>query len=318
MFSTRIKPGEPPPEVALEMAHLIALRAEAEGLTLNRGKVLAGHNGGYTSAFLGRGMEFSETRRYQPGDDVRTIDWRVTARTGKPHTKLFQEERERPIILALDYRRPMFFATRGVFKAVQASRLAALLAWRALKEGDRVGGFIFSEELHREFRPQLGSRAVLGLFRHMVEDPAWVRAPHKPFIAQSRLSQTVMRLRRVARPGSLVLILSDFNQWDSRVEKELTLLSRHNEVALINLFDPLEADLPPAGAYRITDGKEDLTMETRGSSTRQSYQERFLNHLNNIAQFCTRNALLNINLSTEDSPLEALRVGLLGVKRGKS
>jgi len=240
--------------IGISLPELIALRGELPNLGPRPTNPNTGSAGNYRTRFRGRGMEFAEVRAYQAGDDVRSIDWRVTARRGKPHTKLFHEERERPVLLALDYRRPMFFATRGCFKAVQISRLAALLAWQALARGDRIGAFIFSEERNLELRPQHGKGAILNLFRQMVGDPAWRRPAHKPFEPQHRLATTLQRLRRVARPGSLILLLSDFSQWDTAVEKELTLLRRSCDMELVHCYDRLEQELPPPGNYRVSDG----------------------------------------------------------------
>ena len=299
-----------PPEVSLNLADLIALRAESRGFSLLLGQIRAAQSGGYLSRVRGRGMEFAEVRSYQSGDDVRSIDWRVTARQGKPHTKLFQEERERLVLLAVDYRRPMFFATRGSFKAVQASKLAALIAWQALKQGDRVGSFLFSEERQCELRPQLGKAGVLNLLRQMVADPVWQRPLHQPFEPQLRLAQTLLRLRRVARPGSLILLLSDFAQWDDQVEKQLTLLSRHNDLGLIFCYDPLEQELPPPGNYRVSDGEHDLTMNTMDRSGRDHYRDNFTLHLNTIKLFCRQRRGLFLTCATNQDPLDCLRQGL--------
>lgn len=296
--------------ISLDLAELIALRTGSRGFSLKPRQIRSGQSGGYLSRIRGRGMEFSEVRSYLPGDDVRNIDWRVTARCGKPHTKMFQEERDRPVLLAIDYRRPMFFATRGCFKAVQASKLAALLAWQTLQQGDRVGAFLFSEDRHCELRPQLGKAGVLTLLRQMVSDPAWQRPLHHPFEPQQRLAQTLMRLRRVARPGSLILFMSDFSQWDEQVEKQLSMLGRNNDIGLLFCYDPLEAELPPAGSYRISDGVRDLTMTTLEKSGRLSYQERFFQHRQRIEQFCQRQRSLFLSCATTDDPLDALRFGL--------
>ena len=297
------------PEVCINLADLIALRGVSRGFSLRPGQIRAAQSGGYLSRVRGRGMEFAEVRGYQPGDDVRSIDWRVTARQGKPHTKLFQEERERSVLLAIDYRRPMFFATRGCFKAVQASKLAALLAWRSLEQGDRVGAFLFSEEQQCELRPQLGKAGVLNLLRQMVADPAWQRPQHQPFEPRQRLAQTLMRLRRVARPGSLILLLSDFSQWDEQVEKQLSLLSRHNDLGLIFCYDPLERELPPAGSYRVSDGRNDLTMNTLDRSGRDHYRDNFTRHLETIEQFCRQRRGLFLSCATNQNPLDCLRQG---------
>ena len=123
----------------IELAELINLKPAGESINLAGLRVHALSAGGHLSPFKGRGVEFDESRPYQEGDDLRTIDWRVTARTGEPHTKVFREERNRPIIAWIDLRREMMFATRGVFKAVIAAESAAIVAWSAIAHGDRLG-----------------------------------------------------------------------------------------------------------------------------------------------------------------------------------
>jgi uncharacterized protein (DUF58 family) len=151
--------------VRVNPATLIGLHRAAGSLPLKSSKIQARFSGNYLATFKGRGMEFDEVRPYQPGDDIRTMDWKVTARTGKPHTKLFREERERPVLLWVDYRKPMFFGTRGSFKSVVAAKTAALLAWSAIQHGDRLGGLIFSEKVHQEIRPHRGKAATLHFIR---------------------------------------------------------------------------------------------------------------------------------------------------------
>lgn len=153
--------------VQVSVASLIGLAHAARGLSLHRGDVRARRSDVRRSLFKGRGMEYDESRLYQPGDDVRHLDWRVTARTGKAHTKLFREERERPVFLWVDCRAPMFFATRGRFKSVAAAQIAALLAWSAVHDGDRIGSVLFTEATHREIKPQRGKTGALRLFREL-------------------------------------------------------------------------------------------------------------------------------------------------------
>jgi uncharacterized protein (DUF58 family) len=272
--------------VSIDLPSLMALRQQINCGGRKMKQILATQGGGYQSKFRGRGMEFAEVRSYQFGDDIRSIDWWVTARSGKTHTKLFHEERERPTLVALDYRRPMFFATRGQFKAVIASQLATLIAWQILHQGDRLGAFLFSEERHAELRPQLGKRAVLNLLHQMVNDPVWQRASHKPFEPQQRLYQTLIRLRRVVRPGSAVIIISDFAQWDAEVEKQLTLLKRNNDLTLIFCYDPMEAQLPPAGNYPVSNGQQPFHINTANKLVRQQYAEQFAAHQQRIQHFC--------------------------------
>nr|WP_320049547.1 DUF58 domain-containing protein [uncultured Desulfuromonas sp.] len=293
--------------IAITLPQLIALREQLEASVRRPALARARLGGTYRSLQRGRGMEFAEVRGYQNGDDIRTIDWRVTARTGKPHTKLFQEERERPVLVALDYRRPMFFATRGRFKVVQASHLAALIGWQALKDGDRLGAFLFSEERHVELRPQSGKRGVLRLLQQMVNAPAWQRPAHQPFDPQQRLFNTLIRLRRVARPGSLVTLISDFSQWDAQVEEQLILLARHCSLRLILCYDPLEASLPEHGCYPISDGLSQALLNSDDGHFRRQYQQRFTQHLNVLSQFCQSHRATLLLCATTDQPMECLR-----------
>ncbi|NNF66553.1 MAG: DUF58 domain-containing protein, partial [Gammaproteobacteria bacterium] len=126
--------------VNVSLRQLVALNRAASALTLSSKNVRAQIAGDYLSPFKGRGMEFDESRPYQPGDEARNLHWRVMARTGRPFTKLFREEREQPVLLWVDLRQRMQFATRGVYKSVQAARAATLIAWAASQRGDRVGG----------------------------------------------------------------------------------------------------------------------------------------------------------------------------------
>jgi hypothetical protein len=154
--------------VAVNLKILLNLSKAASSLNLRHDQIRSGQSGAYLSKLKGRGMEFDEARLYQPGDDIRTIDWRVTARTGKTHTKVFREERERPVFISVDYRPTMAFATRGVFKSVQAAKLAALLAWAAQQHGDRIGGQIFTDFACQELKPQNGKHAVLRFLNALV------------------------------------------------------------------------------------------------------------------------------------------------------
>ena len=257
----------------IELAELIRLKPAGESLKIGALRVRAIDAGGHLSRLKGRGVEFDESRPYQPGDDLRTMDWKVTARTGKPHTKVFREERDRPVILWLDLRRPMLFATKGVFKAVRAAQTAALVAWSAVANGDRLGGLIFSDYEHVELRPRLGRRAALRMLR-VISDPAfWDR----PYTATSAVQpHTLERLTRVARPGSQIFLLSDFRSLDDSFERHLRQLARHSDVSLVHFFDPVERNLPPPGRYRVHGGSRSVAIDTGAAAERSAYRERFL------------------------------------------
>lgn len=292
---------------------LIALHHGAESLSLKAKKIRALQSGAYVSPFKGRGMEFDEVRAYNPGDDVRTLDWRVTARTGKPHTKLFREERERAVLLWVDLRRPMLFATQGAYKAVRAAQAAALLGWSAIQNGDRLGGLVFSETDHVELRPRRGKRALLHLVQKLADDPAWT-SDKQGEPDSDILQQSLLRLRRVAQPGCLIFMFSDFSGLDRHHATHLANLSRHSDLVMVSIHDPLEAELPPAGRYRVSDGQRILTVDTEPEAIRSHYQQRYQQRQAELQRLCQHHGIYLIKLSTADDPLSVLRQGLGGLQ----
>jgi len=286
--------------VAIHLKTLVDLSQTATALNLHPEPIRAGQSGGYLSRFKGRGMEFDEARLYQPGDDIRSIDWRVTARTGKTHTKVFREERERPVFIAVDFRPAMAFATRGVFKSVQAAKLAALLAWAAQQHGDRIGGQIFTDLGCQELKPQNGKLAVLRFLNALV-------SPAITGITDMSLEHALTRLQHHTRPGSLVYLLSDFRGLNGKVENHLSKLAKHCDVVLIHVFDPLESHLPARGRYRFTDGFRDVVFDSGDRQRVLSYQQRFQQRQLHLQQLSKKLRLSLLQCSTTDDPLEVLR-----------
>lgn len=311
----RLETGESP--VRVSKLGLISLHRQAENLSLKVVKIRSQQGGHYLSPFKGRGMEFDEVRLYQPGDDVRTLDWRVTARTGKPHTKLFREERERSVLIWVDYRAPMFFATRGCFKSVMAARAAALLAWSAVHHGDRLGGLIFSERQHEEIRPQQGKKGVLHFIQGLAEHTAWERRSNSAANREEAALHALIRLRRVARPGSLVFLMSDFRAMGTPFESHLAKLARHTDVVMFFIHDPLEQHLPPEGLYRVSDGSQEITLDTDHPGRRETYERKFQQRQAELQALCRRYGIYYMACATSNDLLKTLQNGLgLDRKRG--
>ncbi len=298
--------------VSVSLDSLIALHHSAESLALKPARIRALSGGDYRSPFKGRGMEFDEVRAYSQGDDVRTLDWRVTARTGHPHTKLFREERERPVLLFVDMRCAMFFATQGAFKAVRAAQAAALLGWSAVQQGERLGGLIFSEGSHIELRPRRGKPPLLHLLQKLAVHPAWQKhnTASDPLASRIALNQALTRLRSVAQPGSLIVLLSDFADLNEQGSAQLAQLARHNELMLVDIHDPLEKELPPPGQYRLGDGANFMTLYTSDNRLRENYRARFNQQQETLQQLCRRYKMTLLPLATNDNPLRALQQGL--------
>jgi uncharacterized protein (DUF58 family) len=297
--------------VSVSQAGLIRLNGPARAIALDVLRVNSLQTGAYVSHFRGRGMEFDESRPYQPGDDPRSIDWRVTARSTTAYTKLFREERERPVLVMMDLRASMHFATRGCFKSVNASRAAALLSWAAHHRGDRLGGLIFGDTTHRELKPKLGRQAALRFVHQLAEHPDWnTRERLDGDDGEQQLTQAMSALRRVARPGSLVVILSDFQGFNRAAQSYLSSVARHNEVLALFLNDPIERELPPPGRYRLVAGDEEMAIDTFTKAARQDYANAFEARSRELDAFCHRYGVHLLPLSTEDDPVAALQTAL--------
>jgi len=297
--------------VSVSQPGLIRLNGPARAIALDVLRVNSLQTGAYVSHFRGRGMEFDESRPYQPGDDPRSIDWRVTARSTTAYTKLFREERERPVLVMVDLRASMHFATQGCFKSVNASRAAALLAWAAHHRGDRIGGLIFGDTKHRELKPKLGRQAALRFVHQLAEHPDWqTRERVDGDDGEQQLTQAMSALRRVARPGSLVVILSDFQGFGRSAQAYLSAVARHNEVLALFLNDPIERHLPPPGRYRLVAGEEEMAIDTYTKAARRDYANAFEARSHALEVFCHRYGVHLLPLSTEDDPVTALQTAL--------
>jgi len=297
-----------PAGVWADVDSLIRLRLRARQLhleTLQQSASTA--SGAHRSRFRGRGIDYQESRNYQPGDDIRNMDWRVMARTGRPHTKLYQEERQRPVILTVDLGASLFFGSRVALKSVVAAQAAALLAWAAIYRGDRVGALIFGRGQHQELRPAGGRRGVLRLIQAL---SAWTRPPPLDQYPPDSLGEALQRLRRVVRPGSLVFILSDFYSLDADTEQHLTRLRQHNDIVACQILDPLELTPPPAGRYSITDGRRTALLDTHGKALRTVYEAHFYRQHEQVRRLLRKRAVPLLRLTTQDDVATALRRGL--------
>jgi uncharacterized protein (DUF58 family) len=302
--------------VEVSVDDLIGLRFRAQRLEL--GVASRAHRtmvGAHGSRFRGRGMEFAESRIYQPGDDVRSIDWRVTARTGRTHTKLFQEERERPVILLVDLGASMFFGTRTAYKSVVAAETAALIAWAAMRGGDRVGALVAGRSAHLEVKPVSGRRGVLRVLRALA---ALSRKAGDDEAQQIRLSDSLLRARHVARPGSLLVVISDFYDLDEDAVGSLSRMRQHNDMLACWIHDPLEIEPPPPGRYGVSDGWQTATLDTVSRRARERYRESFGAEYDRLRTTLGRLAIPLLPIATGDDVAEALRRGAASEARDEA
>ena len=252
--------------------------------------------GAQPSPFHGRGMEFTEVRGYQPGDDVRFIDWRATARTGRVHTKLFAEERERPVWLVADLGHSMRFGTRGAFKAVVAARAAAQLAWDAHGVGASVGGIVGSPGVCVELPPGRTLRHVLRLLDVLAAGTEVDGEATPEF-----LSRELGWLQQRMRTGSRVAVISDFYGLDERLMATLRTLAQRCELLLVWVIDALESEPPPAGRYRVSDGWETRSVESgRGGAWQRGLVKEFEERRRRLDELARRSRIGLVALRTDE------------------
>lgn len=291
----------------VDLARLIGLRLAAGQLKLSRrSRALSALAGPNKANFRGRGIDFEEVRSYQPGDDIRTIDWRVTARTGSAHTKVFREERERPVLVVVDQRSSLFFGSRNCCKSVLAAELASLLAWSALANGDRVGGLVFNEHEHRELRPRRSRKTVLAILSELASFNGAL--PLELPGEEDSLGTMLGNLRRVARPGSSVYLISDFQGAHTPGAREhLSRLAQHTEITALCCTDPIEQALPPPGRYAVTDGSRRSELTTSDERLRARFEQQQASRNEALRQDLQRLGIPLLPASTLDSPFQLLQ-----------
>lgn len=262
--------------------------------------------GNTRSRFRGRGMEFEEVRRYQPGDDIRTIDWKVSARNRGTYTKLFREERERPCHIIVDQRSSLFFGSTRCFKSVLAAELAVALAWAGLAASDRVGAQVIGD--HREFdtRARNSRKAVLTLIDHVhtLNTQLLFAVPAANHDRQ-QMSHYLEECLRIIRPGTAVFVISDFYDFDALCAKTLTKIGRHADITLLHVFDPLEESLPEASALPISNGRETANIHL-SKEMKNAYRHSITTRENRISDAAIRTGAHIMRASTAMSAREAL------------
>ncbi len=305
--------------VEVRLADLINMRHQTGVLGIKtRKRVHTLLAGGERSPFKGRGMDFEESRRYQPGDDVRLMDWRVMARTHEPYLKVFREERERPVFIVVDNRKGMRFGTKVAFKSVIAAHAAALLGWASQERGDRIGAVVFSDVDHVELRPRGGRTGVLQLLNLLAQDSAYPSKVNEgQNLSTSPFQMALNRVQATTKPGSLIFLLSDFRDWDQQAKQTLIRLGGHQDVVAIFMYDRLEQEPPPAGQYPVTDGTRTGILNTGSAKTIQSYSACFRERYEDVRTLCLKRGIGFIPLGTHDDILSQLRSGLqdLGHRR---
>lgn len=255
--------------------------------------------GQWHSAFKGRGIEFEEVRPYQVGDDVRTIDWNVTARAGEPFIKLFREEREMSVMLLVDLSGSQDFGTQRQSKRELVTLLGATLAFSAIKNNDKVGLTLFTDQIEQSLPPRKGTRHVLRLIRELLYC--------HPVGSGTSLRTALEHLNRTASRRTVVFLISDFQ--DAGFEKTLRVTRRKHDVIPMVISDPREASLPNVGLVRLRDAESGrmITIDTSSRRHRRAYAAMMESRNEAREQLFRRMGLQPIHLSTGEDYVEPLR-----------
>ena len=289
----------------ISLQALIRLQADARALKLPSARPARARQAGLQhSSQRGRGMAFAEVRLYQPGDDIRSIDWRVTARRQAPHTKLYEEERERPVLLICDLGPTLFFASTGAFKQVRCAQLAAILAWLALSAGDQVGGIVFNGNTLTVQRPARRKKSVLRLLDTLASQQ---RSHIDSFASETTLDTALAEARRVAHTGSRIFVISDFLGISKNPTSLLGALARHNSVSALRVVDPLEQELPQSGRFAIAGADGPVWFDASNSSFQQAWREKITRHETALEDCFRLSGVGATDVSTREAPAVSLK-----------
>ncbi len=306
----------PEPGIRISLAELIEMRHRVREVQLfstpaQRSPLIGLHH----SKLRGRGVDFDQVRVYQAGDDVRSIDWRVTARTQEPHTKLFHEERERPIFILVEQSRRLFFGSGQMFKSVLAAQAAALIGWAALGHNDRVGGLVFGDGEHYEIKPRRSKQSLLQLLNRLVRVNQSLHTEALP--EKDALGMALRRAREVLRPGSLAIVICDERALSDGAEQQLSLLSRHCDLLLLPVSDPLDHALPAAGLLRFAQRGRQMEIDTLNPEMRLAYRALSEARIARWERLAQKLRVLLMPLSTQSEMIEQLREYLNPQRPGK-
>ncbi|NBA94310.1 DUF58 domain-containing protein [Pseudomonas sp. R5(2019)] len=304
------------PGIRVTIAELIEMRHRVREVQLfstpgQRSPLIGLHH----SKLRGRGVDFDQVRVYQAGDDVRSIDWRVTARTQEPHTKLFHEERERPIFILVEQSRRLFFGSGQMFKSVLAAQAASLIGWAALGHNDRIGGLVFGDNEHYEIKPRRSKQSLLQLLNRLERVNQSLHTESQA--ERDGLGMALRRAREVLRPGSLAIVICDERALTDAAEQQLSLLSRHCDLLLLPLSDPLDHALPAAGLLRFAESGKQLELDTLDANLRQSYRAQGEARIARWELLAQKLRVLLMPLSTQTEMIEQLREYLNPRRPGK-
>ena len=297
--------------VYVSLAQLMALQFQARGLSFvarqPQGSLLAGN---HASRLRGRGLNFDELRRYQPGDDLRHLDWRASLRTGKPVVRTFTEERDRPALIVVDQRMSMFFGSVRSFKSTVAAELGALVAWMVFNAGDRVGGLVFNDSRIDSVAPLRSRKRVETLCSRIALQNSELNAGNADHEGDSQLDKVLLQCVALAGHDHLICLVSDFAGAGSRTLQLLQQLSAHNDVVALQVYDPLALNVPSRGQLLVTQGQLQVELAVSQRKVRQPLGDFLGGRLKDVASLLRRSQVPLLMISTALPAAEQLRTEL--------
>ncbi|MEK1941612.1 MAG: DUF58 domain-containing protein [Pseudomonas sp.] len=290
------------------LAELMALEFKARGLSFAARQPLASIlAGAHASRLRGRGLNFEELRRYQPGDDLRHLDWRASLRTGKPFIRSYSEERDRPALIVVDQRMAMFFGSARGFKSVTAAELGALAAWMAFQAGDRVGGLVFNDQRIDAIAPLRSRARIQQLCASIARQNQALHVGNPDAEGETQLDLVLHRCLGVAKHDHLLCIVSDFAGAGPRTLQLLRELSAHNDVVAMQVFDPLALKLPDSGRVRVTQGQLQVDVAVGRQQVRKPLSDFLTGRLHDVATLLRRSQVPLMLFSSGEESLPQLR-----------
>jgi len=301
--------------VYASLAQLLRLEQPAHQLSFSSrqplGSILAGQ---HNSRLRGRGLNFEELRRYQPGDDLRHIDWRVSLRQGKPFVRSFSEERDRPALILVDQRMDMFFGSQRSLKSCTAAELAALAAWMVFHSGDRVGGLVFNDQVIERIAPLRSRRRIEQLCAAVVRQNHALAADNPEIDSRHQLDKVLRECLALAGHDHLICIISDFAGTTPQTLKLLRQLSAHNDVVALQVYDPIALNIPQNGNLLITQGELQVELAVGRRQVHKPLSAFSSGRLREVAELLRRSRIPLLMISTGEAALPQLRfeLGKLG------
>ena len=307
----RAAPSEAP-GVYADLDDLIKIQFKARDFSFQPGQpVNSILSGRYASRLRGRGLNFEELRRYHPGDDIRTMDWKVTARTRSPHVRVYTEEKDRAVLLLVDQRQHMFFGSRNRLKSVTAAELAALAAWRALAVGDRIGAIVFNDTEMVEIKPQRSRQKVMEILGHVVRQNHALSADSTINPNPGQLNRVLEKARVLAPHDTLVVLISDGLGVDDETQRFTAWLAEHNDVLALLVHDPSRID-PTGARLTVSDGTLQMDLDLTDPSVSKKMADDFRSEQENLTRSLRRLSAPLLMISNEEDVVAQVR-RLLGV-----